>query len=170
VYVDLRLLVSDPGLLADVAQAYARVMSTLRYDRIAAIPYAGLPIGTAVALAVGRPMIFPRKEAKAHGTKKTIEGHFEPGETAVVLDDLISSGGSKLEAIEPLEQAGLVVRDVVVLIDREGGGDEELTSAGYQLISVLTLSQIARQLAEDGSVSDAQAQSVLEYVAAQRRT
>src|SRR3990172_5475982 len=79
VYLDLRLLVSDPLLLAEAARAYAGLLAGLTFDRIAAIPYAGMPIGTAVALETGRPMIYPRKEVKAYGTGKAIEGRFVAG-------------------------------------------------------------------------------------------
>jgi len=164
VYLDLRLLVSDPLLLADVAAAYARVLDGLAFDRIAAIPYAGLPIGTAVALATGRPMVYPRKEVKGYGTGRAVEGRFEAGETAVVLDDLISSGESKREAIAPLEAAGLVVRDVVVLVDREGGGREDLAATGYRLHSVLTLTQIAAALAAGGHIDPTARDAVATYL------
>lgn len=166
VYIDLRLLVSDPGLLADVARAYARRLDGLAFDRIAAIPYAALPIGTAVALATGRPLIYPRKEVKAYGTGQAIEGRYEAGETVVVLDDLISSGGSKREAIAPLEAAGLVVRDVVVLIDRQGGGAEDLAAAGYRLHRVLTLREIVAALHADGRVDDAARAAVEAFLGA----
>jgi uridine monophosphate synthetase len=112
-------------------------------------------------------MIFPRKEAKGHGTGKVIEGRYEKGETAVVIDDLISSGGSKLEAIEPLEAAGLVVNDVVVLIDREGTGREELAAAGYRLHSVVTLSEITDTLEAEGLLTSEQADEVRAYIASQ---
>ena len=166
VYVDLRLLVSDPGTLAYAAQGYARLLTGLSFQRIAAIPYAGLPLGTAVALATGRPMIYPRREVKSYGTGKTIEGSFESGETVVVLDDVIASGASKREAIEPLEAAGLVVKDVVVLVDRQGSGAADLAAAaGYRLHAVTTLGAIAAELAELGHISPAQAGSVLDYLA-----
>lgn len=165
VYIDLRLLMSDAELLRVAARAYAAVMTGLAYDRIAAIPYGGVPIGAAVALETGRPMIYPRKEVKEHGTGLTVEGVFEAGETALVLDDLISSGGSKLEAIAPLESAGLVVRDVVVLVDREGGGAEELAAEGYRLHSFTTLAAIARALASLGRIDDAQLDVVERYLA-----
>jgi len=161
VYIDLRLLVSDAALLRTAARAYAKVMDGLLFDRIAAIPYGGLPIGAAVVLETGRPMIYPRKEVKAHGTGRAVEGVFQAGETALVLDDLISSGGSKLEAIAPLEAAGLVVRDVVVLVDRQGGGQEELASSGYRLHSFTTLAEIAAALAEQGHL-DAERLAVIE--------
>lgn len=157
IYIDLRLLVADMAMLRMVARAYARVLSRLQFDRLAAIPYAGLPIGTAVALQTGHPLIYPRKEAKEYGAKRAIEGAFEPGERVVVLDDLISTGGSKLAAIEPLKAAGLIVQDIVVLLDREQGGREELANHGYQLHSVLTLSELLVLLRCEGRIAEQQA-------------
>ncbi len=142
VYIDLRLLVSDPAAMHLAARAYAQLLADLSFDRLAAIPYAALPIGAVVAQVANRPLIYPRKEVKSYGRQRAIEGRWEPGETVVVLDDLITTGGSKLAAIEPLEQAGLHVRDVVVLIDREQGGAEELAAKGYRLHSVLKLSDL----------------------------
>jgi uridine monophosphate synthetase len=165
VYMDLRLLVSDPPLLARVARAYADVLAGLSFDRIAAIPYAGLPIGAAVAIETGKPLIYPRKEVKSYGTGRAIEGLHHAGETAVLLDDVISSGASKVEAIHTLEAAGLVVRDVVVLIDRQGGGAADLEGAGYQLHSVLTLSDVVAALAAQGRITDQQAETVRAYIA-----
>jgi len=155
VYIDLRLLVSDPGLMAAVARALAGVMSGLQYDRIAAIPYGGLPIGQAVALFTGKPLLYPRREVKEHGTKKLIEGAFVPGETVVVLDDLITTGGSKIEALTPLQDAGLKVEDVVVLVDREQGGAAELAWKGIALHAALTLSQILDCLVRHGRIDAA---------------
>jgi uridine monophosphate synthetase len=155
IYIDLRLLVSDPGLMAAAARALAGIMSGLTYDRIAAIPYGGLPIGQAVALCNGKPLLYPRREVKEHGTKKLIEGAFAPGETVVVLDDLITTGGSKIEALTPLQDAGLKVDDVVVLVDREQGGASELAWKGIALHAVLTLSQILDCLVRHGRIDDA---------------
>ncbi len=165
VYIDLRLLASHLDVLARTAAAYGHLLRDLRYDRIAAIPYAALPIGTAVALQTGQPLIYPRKETKGYGTQRAIEGVFTPGERAVVLDDLITTGGSKLEAIVPLEEAGLVVEDIVVLIDREGGGSEELSRQGYHVHSVLTLRQILDVLVEQGEIEDSQRRTVLDWLA-----
>jgi uridine monophosphate synthetase len=153
-YVDLRLLVSAPGLMAVVARAMARLLEDLPYDRIAAIPYGGLPIGQAVAMACGRPLIYPRKEAKDHGTKNLIEGAYAAGEAVVVLDDLITTGGSKLDAMAPLTDAGLRVKDVVVLVDREQGGRQELAAHGLALHAVLTLSELLDSLVQAGRISD----------------
>ena len=152
VYLDLRLLVSDPKLMAVVARALAELMAGLKYDRIAAIPYGGLPIGQAVALAAGMPLIYPRREAKDYGTKKLIEGKYAAGETVVVLDDLITTGGSKLEAMAPLTDAGLKVKDVVVLVDREQEGRNELAERGLSLHAALTLSQLLDSLVRHGRI------------------
>jgi uridine monophosphate synthetase len=160
IYIDLRLLVSSPRLMADVASALARILSGLSFDRIAAIPYGGLPIGQAVALAVGRPMLYPRKEAKEYGTKKLIEGVFSAGETVVVLDDLITTGASKLKAIEPLLAEGLMTRDVVVLVDREQGGARELAEKGLRLHSVMTVSDLLEALVRHGRIPDSVRQNV----------
>jgi len=154
VYIDLRLLVSDPALMARVARLFQEMLAPLAFDRIAAIPYGGLPIGQAVALATGRPLLYPRREVKEYGTKKAIEGAFSPGETAVVLDDLVTTGGSKLEAMEPLLQAGLVVKDVAVLVDREQGGAQELAARGVALHAALTLGQILETLVRHGRITD----------------
>lgn len=165
VYIDLRMLAGDPVLLAQVAKAYGRILDGLSFDRLAAIPLAGLPIGTAVALETGHPMVYPRPTVKQHGTGQSVEGPFAAGETVVVIDDLISSGLSKREAIAPLEAAGLKVRDVVVLIDRQGGGAADLVAAGYHLHAVLTLTEIVAHLHAAGRVDDAMRQTVLDFVA-----
>ncbi len=142
IYIDLRQLASYPGVLAEVAEVYLPVLRRLKFDRLAALPYAALPIGTAISLKTGWSMIYPRKEAKNYGTRADVEGVFSPGERAVVIDDLATTGGSKFEAIEKLAGAGLVVEDVVVLIDRQSGAAEALEAAGFHLHAVVTLSQL----------------------------
>ena len=164
IYVDLRLLVSHPPLLREAARAMAEVARGLTFDRFAAIPYAGLPIGVALALEMERPLIYPRREVKAHGTHRAIEGPFEPGETALLVDDLITRGDSKLEAIAPLEAAGLTVRDVLVLIDREQGGAEDLARRGYRLHAVLRLTEILDILRQSTHITPAQHSKVLAYL------
>lgn len=139
IYIDLRQLVSFPSLLAKVGLAYVNILSQLSFDRLAALPYAALPIGTAISLQTGRPLIYPRKEVKEYGTRAEIEGVFNKGERVVVLDDLATTGGSKFEAIDKLRAAGLQVTDVVVLIDRQSGAGDALAQAGYRLHAVFSL-------------------------------
>jgi len=167
VYIDLRRLVSYPRALDEVARHYARLLAGLTYDRIAAIPYAALPIGTAVSLRTGAPLIYPRREAKAYGTRRQIEGEYHPGERVVLLDDLITSGESKLEAVEPLQAEGLIVEDMVVVIDREQGGAADLAARGYRLHAAVTLRQIVDALAVGGQLAPEDARRVREYLAEQ---
>ena len=152
IYIDLRRIITHPKLLSEVAQAYLPIVSSLQFSRIAGLPYAAIPIATAISLAGNYPMIYPRKEAKSYGTKAEIEGEYHAGETVVVIDDLATTGGSKFEAIEKLTGAGLVVKDVVVLIDRQSGAKESLAQAGYSLHAVLTIGQLLEYWEETGKV------------------
>lgn len=167
IYIDLRLLVTHPAVLRKVAQAMAQVLSDgarISFDRLAAIPYAGLPIGVAVALETGRPLIYPRKEAKEYGTAKLIEGDYTAGEVVLLVDDLITKGTSKIESLKPLTDAGLKVNDVLVLIDREQGGATELAAYGVNLHAVLTLTQVLDHLVKSGRLSNTQRDEVLVWV------
>ncbi|MFL7870125.1 MAG: orotate phosphoribosyltransferase [Anaerolineales bacterium] len=142
IYIDLRQLITYPKLLQQVGAAYLPLLEKLRFDRIAGLPYAAIPIATTISLAGNYPMIYPRKEVKTYGTKAEIEGEYHEGETVVVIDDLATTGGSKFEAIEKLAGAGLVVKDVVVLVDRQSGAKESLAKAGYAMHAVLTITQM----------------------------
>ena len=152
IYIDLRQIITYPKLLEQIAQAYLPILSDLQFSRIAGLPYAAIPIATAISLAGNYPMIYPRKEAKSYGTKAEIEGEYRAGETVVVIDDLATTGGSKFEAIEKLTGAGLIVKDVVVLIDRQSGAKESLAQAGYSLHAVLTIGQLLEYWEEMGKV------------------
>jgi uridine monophosphate synthetase len=142
IYIDLRQLVSYPLLLARVAEAYLPILKQLKFDRLAGLPYAAIPIATAISLQGNYPMIYPRKEVKTYGTKAEIEGEYHPGETALVIDDLATTGGSKFEAIEKLTGVGLKVTDVVVLVDRQSGAKESLAEAGFKMHAVLTITEL----------------------------
>ncbi len=152
IYIDLRRLVTYPRLLAQVASAYLPVLEKLEFDRLAGLPYAAIPIVTAISLQAGYPVIYPRKEIKTYGTKAEIEGEYQAGETAVVVDDLTTTGGSKFEGIEKLTGAGLKVKDVVVLIDRQSGAKEALAEAGFRLHAILTITGLLEYWEKTGKV------------------
>lgn len=164
VYLDLRRIAGDPALLRQAAAAYAALLEPVQFDRLAAVPYAALTIGTAVALATDRPLIYPRKEAKSYGTGQLVEGPFVSGERVAVIEDLVTSGGSVLRAVETLRGAGLQVVDVAVLIDREQGGPENLAAAGCRLHAALTMTQVVATLTEAGRLSAEQAATVMTYL------
>lgn len=142
IYIDLRRIISYPGLLQKIGEAYLPLLKNLQFSRLAGLPYAAIPIATAICLQGNHPMIYPRKEVKAYGTKAEIEGEYHAGETVVVIDDLTTTGGSKFEAIEKLTAAGLKVHDVVVLVDRESGAREALEKEGLKLHAVLSINQL----------------------------
>lgn len=166
IYLDLRRMASYPALLRMAADAYAELLRPLSFDLLAAVPYAALTIGAAVALATDKPLIYPRKEVKSYGTGRAVEGDFQPGQRAAVIEDLVTSAGSVLTAIQTLETAGLDVSDVVVLIDRQQGGLQNLAAAGYQLHAALTMAQIVHALEAIGRISAAQAAGVRDYLGA----
>jgi uridine monophosphate synthetase len=124
IYIDLRRLIGYPDFLNRVAEAYIPILEGLSFDHLAALPYTAIPIATAISLQRGWSLIYPRKETKSYGTKADIEGVYSSGDRAVLIDDLVTTGGSKFEAIEKLKSAGLRTTDVVVLIDRQSGASK----------------------------------------------
>jgi len=161
-YIDLRTIISNPQIFHKILHAYANILNNLTFDRIAGIPYGSLPTAAGLALLLHCPMIFPRKEVKAHGTRRLIEGHFEPGETIAVVDDILISGKSVMEGAAKLKSTGLQVQDIVVFIDHEKGVKDRLQSNGYQAHAVLTISEIAETLREANRIDEAQFQTFLE--------
>lgn len=157
-YIDLRKMISVPQIFYKIVGAYAEILQGLEFDRIAGIPYGSLPTATGLALRMERPMIFPRKEVKAHGTQRLIEGHYEPGEKVVVVDDILISGNSVMQGAEKLQSVGLEVKDIVVFIDHGGGVKDKLQAHGYRGHAVLTLSEIAETLQAAERIDDRQFQ------------
>lgn len=168
IYVDLRVIVSYPDVLASVAAAmWARVVEGgAQFDVMCGVPYTALPIATCMSLANGVPMLMRRKEVKDYGTKKAIEGAFQPGQTCLIVEDLVTSGASVMETVDPLVAEGLAVRDVVVLINREQGGAARCAANGLTLHSAFTLSYMLDVLTGRGLVADDVAARVRAFVAA----
>ncbi len=161
IYLDLRRLASYPRTLQLVAAAYAPLFAPLLFDHLAAVPYAGLPIGTALSLTLGVSMIYPRREVKDHGTKVAVEGVFEAGQTAVLIDDVATSGASTLDGLAKLRAAGLTVSDVVVLINREQGAEAALAAEGCRLHAVTTLRTLLSHWSAAGAVTAEQVAQIL---------
>ena len=163
-YVDLRQIISDPALFHRVLDCYAQVLRTLKFDRIAGIPYGSLPTATGLSLQLHKPLIYPRKEVKAHGTRRLVEGEFNEGETVAVVDDILITGGSVLEGIAKLESSGLNVNDVVVFLDHGGLQDtrakERLNAKGLNIQAVLSLETISDVLEEAERISADQAKEL----------
>lgn len=164
IYLDLRIIVSYPALLETISEAFWRQIEDCKFDLICGVPYTALPIATVISVQHRIPMIMRRKEAKAYGTKKSIEGIYQPGQTCVIIEDLITSGTSVLETIEPIEQEQLKVRDIAVLIDREQGGRQKLASLGYNVHTLLTMTEVLDILVEAKKIDALTRESVLDFI------
>ena len=151
-YIDLRRVISEPSLLDAVAEAYASLVSGLDFDRIAGIPAAALPLATAVSIKIRKPMIWPRMPVKAHGTGVRVEGVFKAGERVLLLDDLITTGTSKIEAIEILRSEGLVVQDLAVLVERGSQGRVDMDAQGVSLAAFFAVRELFALCAELGAI------------------
>ena len=166
-YVDLRLFISYPKLLKKIAKVYAQQLETLKFDRLAGVAYAALPIAGAVSLEMDRPWIFMRKEAlnKAYGLEKNLEGEYKKGETVVMIEDLVTKATSLLEAIPAIEKHGLVVKDAVVLLDYGKGGGENLKSNGYKLHAFMTMKEVVDIMKANGKIDAEKHGQCIEFIA-----
>ena len=164
-YINLRLLRSHPDQMDVAVAAYRSLLVGLEFDVLADVPMAATPFVAILSHLTRVPMVTPR-EPKTHGSGATIDGAFRPGQTAVVIDDLVTKADSKLEAIRVLEGQGLRVRDVLVLVDREQGGAQQLAAAGYTLRAALRLSDLLDICRRTGTIDAEQYGRATEYVAA----
>lgn len=164
IYIDLRPLVSYPKILETIARELINLSSNLKYDVMAGVPYTALPIAVHISEINGKPLIYARKEVKDYGTSRKIEGVYKKGQKCVIIDDIITDGGSKFENIEPLEKAGLKVKDVVIVIDREQGGAKNLAKKGYHLHSLFKFTEVLEILKNYQKISEEKYNEVVEYL------
>jgi len=164
IYLDLRIIISFPDILKNIATELLRLSQELHFDKIAGIPYTALPIATAFSLASGHPMIYSRKERKEYGTGQMIEGVWNTGDQVLIIDDLITNGGSKLETFEVFLEAGLKVKDVIVLIDREQGGKENLEQKGYQLHAAISIFDILKRMKHLKQIDEMQYNEIYDFL------
>lgn len=168
-YFDLRLIVSFPELMDKIAVALCLQIDGLKFNHVTGIPYTALPIATLVSAKLNVPLIYMRKEQKSYGTGQKIEGSFNSGETVLVIDDLITTGSSKVETIQGFEAAGLNVTDISVAIDRSIDGSDFLKKNNVQLHSLITLQDIIDVLSEDGVLDTTQVAQIRDFQPSQIR-
>lgn len=164
IYIDLRLIVSYPSLLKKVADAMWAEVKGATFDLVCGVPYTAMPIATCISLDQQIPMVMRRKEVKEYGTKKIIEGAFEKGQSCLVIEDLITSGASVMETIIPLQNEGLKVQDVSVLIDREQGGKQNLMDNGLTVHSVLKLTDMLKAFYECNKIDKNMHNTVVDFI------
>ncbi len=164
-YVDLRPLASDPKILKHLANYLLEMLPLDNFDIICGVPYAALPMATAMSLESYLPLIIKRKEAKSYGTKKLIEGIFEKGQNCLLVEDVITSGKSLFETIPEIENEGITVSDIVVVLDRQQGGKELLESKGYRVHTLFTISEVCKLLQEEGLLLDEEVERINDFLA-----
>lgn len=163
-YVDLRPLASDPKILKNLANYLLEMLPLDNFDLICGVPYAALPMATAMSLESYIPLIIKRKEAKSYGTKKLIEGIYQKGQNCLLVEDVITSGKSLVETIAEVEQEDLKVADIVVVLDREQGGKQLLESKGYRVHTLFNISEVCDILQETGELSDEEVARIQDFL------
>jgi orotate phosphoribosyltransferase/uridine monophosphate synthetase len=175
VYVNLRLLISSPAAMrraAEVMQGEVQALQSMRnprlapYDLVAGIPFGGLHLATVFSLISGTPLIYLHPAKNGEGS--VIEGTYEPGQTALIIDDLITGGRSVQHTAIRLEDEGLLVEDALVLLDRQQGGREQLQRAGINLVAILTLEAVLHYLGSSQKISKEWYHKSMEYLERQR--
>lgn len=176
IFVNPKVLISNPTALrvaSKLMQQEINLAQSLRRPRvhpfsvIAGVPVGGLLLATAYSLETNIPLIYARSRPEGTG-KRGIEGHFNQGDTAIIIDDLITRGGSILETTSLLEENGLKVKDVIVLIDREHGAAERLRRHGYNLISILKLDVMLTHYMSKGLITEETYRACAEYLRAKQ--
>ena len=166
IYFDLRTTISYPEILESAANAIAILAKDASFDVVCGVPYGAIPVATAVSLNTSLPLIMCRKEAKNYGLKKMVEGSFKQGSNCLLIEDVVTTGSSVIETAASLENEGVHVQDVFVLVDRKQGGRKNLESKGRRLHAVLTTLEIVETLSEEGLIDEATTTRILEYVKA----
>ncbi|MCG2792175.1 MAG: orotidine-5'-phosphate decarboxylase [Weeksellaceae bacterium] len=163
-YVDLRPLASDPKILKKLANYLLEMLPLDNFDIICGVPYAALPMATAMSLESYIPLIIKRKEAKSYGTKKLIEGIFAKGQNCLLVEDVITSGKSLIETIDEVENEGIIVSDIVVVLDRQQGGREKLEAKGYKVHSLFKISEVVKILREMHYIDEDEVARIRDFV------
>jgi orotate phosphoribosyltransferase len=167
-YIDLACLIASPKELCTIAEIAAgeinSIMTVDRIDKLASIELKGALILPSVGCQVNLPCIVVRKEEKAYGVTGRIAGaSVAKGDRILFFDDVLSEGLSKMEGIKPLEELGGKVKHLMVVVDREQGGRENLEELGYSVHALARITELVNCLLEHNQISNAQAKAVIEY-------
>jgi len=164
-YIDLRTVPSFPEAFHKICDFYVKLMKndvgTDNFKRIVGIPTAGVPFASVVAYNLRKSLLYTRPTHREHGRKRKVEGVLMPGDEVLLLDDLITSGKSLLEAASTIRAEGGVINDAVVLIDREEEKKEELSKENITLHYLLRVSEVANILHELEAITDMELKTIL---------
>lgn len=168
-YIDLAGLLSAPKELCTIAEIASdrirNIMATDRIDKLASIELKGALILPSIACLLNLPCIVVRKESKAYGvTGRTAGAEVVKGDNVLFFDDVVSEGLSKVEGIKPLEELGAHVKHLMVVVDREQGGRENLERLGYKVHALAKVSELVNSLHESNAITKEQVNTVLKYI------
>lgn len=167
IYIDLRELVSYPKLLKQLAELFQKKIPD-SVQIICGVPYAALPMATAVSLQTNISMIIKRKVVKTYGAKKLIEGSFKKGDKILLIEDVVTSGISLEETIIELEAEGLIIEKILIVLDREQGGIEKLMHKGYDVEALYSLSSVISLLFVEHKIDEKCFNEVNEFLSNSR--
>ena len=142
-YWDKYRFESDPVLLCAIVAELQKLLPT-SFDKLAGLELGGIPLATGLSFKTGKPCLYVRKEAKTYGTCNLVEGGFQVGETALVIEDVVTTAGQIRTSVSQMRAIGLKVEHAFCAIDRESGGRENLAEIGCSLTSVFTLGELER--------------------------
>ncbi len=168
-YIDLRVLPSFPGYFRLGISALKDMVTEKigQFDTFASVPTSGLVFGSALAYEMNKPFIYVRKEPKAYGTNKMIEGFLEQGSKVIIVDDVATTGTSLSSAVEIIRANSGIVEDVVALVDRHEGAEDKLKKMGVKLSAVTGINDIVNALYKAGLIDEDTLESVLKQMVTQ---
>ena len=172
-YVDLRQAISDPIIMELIADSLARIIDNEigkdKFDKILGVPTAGVPFTTIVCQKLAVPMLYYRKDIKEHGARKKIEGKMELNDRILVIDDLITTGKSVIQAAEAGREQGGMVTELVVLLDREQGGQESLLNNNIRPHVLFNVSDAFKWLNEVNMLNDGDYKVIMDYIKSEKK-
>lgn len=143
---------------------YDFALKDKNFDHVCGVPYTALPVATLLSIKSNKSMLMRRKETKAYGTKKSIEGHYKAHDICLIIEDVVTSGSSILETVKDLRKEGLIVNDAVIILDREQGGNSNLMKNDVQIKSLFTMTSLIGILVKSGNITEEMALKVKNYL------
>jgi orotate phosphoribosyltransferase len=168
-YIDMARLLAAPKELCSIVDAAAlkikAIMASERIDKVSSIELKGALIVPSIACKLNLPCVIVRKESKAYGvTGRTAGADIAKGDNILFFDDVISEGLSKIEGVKPLQELGATVKHLLVVVNREQGGKENLETLGFKVHALAKVSEVVESLSRSESISKVQADAVLSYI------
>ncbi|WP_185882648.1 orotate phosphoribosyltransferase [Blattabacterium cuenoti] len=146
IYIDFRPIASKPNLLIKLSDLLLHTISYYNFELICGVPYAALPIATTLSIRSNIPLIIKRKDNKGYGTQKMIEGIYKKGQNCLLIEDVITSGDSLLNTAEGLKKEGLVINNILSILDREQGGIENIKNKGFKINTLFKIGEVIKIL------------------------